>query len=384
MTDKLETLWQELSKLDSQQVSVFNESGKIKSADVLKTETTQRLNRRMAIMTEIQKLEHDKALKENVEEDEKKAREAAEEAEKAKLQLILFESEQTLKKADDQFKKATERAKVMYDQHRLHHAHNELFEQYNLGKFPQSEVVLQLASLLDKIEKNKITLGRLIKRRKKLDAEILEKTGGKGITEYERIVDLYDVKKLNRFLKSESLTFDSDEEGDVSEGDSSDEDMPKITTTTDSEGIPDVKIENFVNYISRLRKRAVEGNEKLVINFKNLEQKYKDMLVVQQELKTEYLLRKELFDQKYTEPLQQTKAIIREYSEELATVKRFMSKGQLLVDEGKTRQVQDKELTSMKETLEAQMKQLDLLTKENTKLKKKYEEAAKKNRERKG
>jgi len=41
----------------------------------------------------------------------------------------------------------------MYDQHRLHHAHNELFEQYNLGKFPQSEVVLQLASLLDKIEK---------------------------------------------------------------------------------------------------------------------------------------------------------------------------------------------------------------------------------------
>jgi len=221
-------------------------------------------------------------------------------------------------------------------------------------------------------------LGRLIKRRKKLDAEILEKTGGKGITEYERIVDLYDVKKLNRFLKSESLTFDSDEEGDVSEGDSSDEDMPKITTTTDSEGIPDVKIENFVNYISRLRKRAVEGNEKLVINFKNLEQKYKDMLVVQQELKTEYLLRKELFDQKYTEPLQQTKAIIREYSEELATVKRFMSKGQLLVDEGKTRQVQDKELTSMKETLEAQMKQLDLLTKENTKLKKKYEEAAKK------
>jgi len=98
MTDKLETLWQELSKLDSQQVSVFNESGKIKSVDVLKTETTQRLNRRMAIMTEIQKLEHDKALKENVEEDEKKAREAAEEAEKAKLQLILFESEQTLKK----------------------------------------------------------------------------------------------------------------------------------------------------------------------------------------------------------------------------------------------------------------------------------------------
>jgi hypothetical protein len=293
---------------------------------------------------------------------------------KMEADRIILEAENSIREANMRLEKNKIRSKEMFKNIKIHGEYNKLFELYNISTVETPEALTQMAELLSKIEDNKITVEKLIARRKRLDKQILEKTGNRGITEYTAITSLYDVKKIKKYLRSEALEYDSDETGTVSPGDSSDEDMPKVTQVVSKSGDPDTRVEPFMSYISRLRKRATDGNEKLYINFQKLEMKIQEMVEVQKTLQKEYSLHKQLFDKKYTEPLKETKAIIAEYHDELEKVKKFLSRGTLMIDDGTKRQNQSNELMKLKQDLEDKIKEFDKLKNSLNSVEKKLKE----------
>jgi len=326
-------------------------------------ERNKDIERQLALYEKITEIESTETLKRDIINKEKDILEKEEQLRKEKATKIIEEAENAVKESEKRMQEYQKRSAQMFKDLKFHQHYNKLFELYDVPTIETPSALTQMAEILRKIEDNKLTVEKLIQRRKRLDKQILEKTGNKGITEYTAITSLYDINKIKKYLKSEALEYDSDETGTVSPGDSSDEDLPKVTTIQTDEGDTDVKVESFMAYISRLRGRATHGNEKLYVNFGKLEIKLGEMVEVQKTLQTQYMLHKQMFDQKYTEPLKETKKIIKEYYDELEKVKNFLSKGNLMIDAGVKRENQSTELTRLRQQLEDNIKEFDKVKK---------------------
>jgi hypothetical protein len=248
---------------------------------------------------------------------------------------------------------------------------------------PRSDVItLELALILQKLENQKNNLINLIKKRKKLDEETLLNTGGKGITDFDRISSLYDVKQLKQFLFDEQFTFDSDDDDAHGGFESSDDDMPRITEVTLPDGTADIKIENYMTYISRLRARSVSGNESVVINIENLMRRIGDMERLQSRLKQTYDEKMALIKSKYGNLLTKATQTLEEYKWEIADMKKILSRGTMMLDSGAKESKIEEQLKNLTEAMKDQIEALDELQVKYKEAKEKISKQKEKKKER--
>jgi hypothetical protein len=213
---------------------------------------------------------------------------------------------------------------------------------------------LELALILQKLENQKSTLINLINKRKALDKKTMEENKGKGITDYDRIASLYDVRALKKFLFDEQMEVDSDDDK-MQFLESSDDDMPRITDITLPDGTSDVKIEPYMSYISRLRARAVSGNEQIVIKIDQLMHRINQMERMQVQLQEIYEHQKLTIEHKYGSMLKKATETLEEYKWEIEDMKRILNRGSMMIDSGAKESKLELEIQNLTDNMKNQL-----------------------------
>jgi hypothetical protein len=231
---------------------------------------TSRVVRRHIKRDVEEELESLRSAKEQEEEKEKRALEQ----EKLKKQKKIDLDEKYLKEAEARYMSAYKGK-----------SYDELIEFSGLQGPMTIEIVTALADMLRKIDNQRITLDRLIDKRERLDKEIMQKSGNKGITDVNAMREAFNVQELSQFFRAEQLDVDSDEYKELESSD--EEDMPRTRNVSTKEGA-DMKVEHAMTYISRLRKSALGGNIKLRENCRKIEKKIDQLTAVQKEIEMLY------------------------------------------------------------------------------------------------